>query len=139
MPGRRKDMLQAGIKAKEYETVTVANTAQALGSGLLPVFATPAMILLMESTASKSVEPYLEPGQGTVGTALQIKHVSATPVGMQVRCEIELTEIDGKRLVFSVKAYDRAGLIGEGIHERFIIDNERFLQRANAKKAPEEQ
>jgi predicted thioesterase len=125
--------MQVGIKGKQYSDVTEANTAAALGSGLLPVYATPAMVTLMELTASKSVEPYMEPEQGTVGTALQIKHVSATPVGIQVWCESELTEIDGKRLVFSVKAYDTAGLIGEGIHERFIINNEKFMARASAK------
>jgi predicted thioesterase len=125
--------MQVGIKGKQYSDVTEANTAAVLGSGLLPVYATPAMVTLMELTASKSVEPYMEPEQGTVGTALQIKHVSATPVGIQVWCESELTEIDGKRLVFSVKAYDTAGLIGEGIHERFIINNEKFMARASAK------
>lgn len=126
-------MLQPGIKGKEFDRVTESNTAQALGSGLLPVYATPAMVTLMELTASKSVEPELEAGRGTVGTSLQIRHVSATPVGEQVWCESELIEVDGKRLVFDVKAYDKAGLIGEGTHERFLIDNERFLQKANAK------
>jgi len=105
-----------------------------MGSGTLPVFATPAMIALMENTAYKSVEDEMEEGAGTVGTLMNVKHVAATPVGMEVTCETKLIEVDRKRLVFEVKAYDAAGVIGEGTHERFIIDNERFLAKAEAKK-----
>jgi predicted thioesterase len=104
-----------------------------MGSGTLPVFATPSMIALMENTAYRSVAPYLEPGQSTVGTSIQVRHTSATPVGMEVRCEAELVEVDRKRLVFSVKAYDAAGLIGEGTHERFIVEDQRFLSKAQGK------
>jgi predicted thioesterase len=102
-------------------------------SGALDVYATPAMIALMENTAFESVAPYLEPGSGTVGTALNVKHVSATPVGMKVTCETELVKVDGRALTFSVKAYDEAGLIGEGEHERFIIYEEKFQAKADAK------
>ena len=113
--------------------VTEDKTAKAMGSGDLPVLATPAMIALMEKTACESVAPYLEEGSGTVGTELNVKHVAATPIGMQVTCETELVEVDGRRLVFHVKASDEAGLIGEGTHERFIINNEKFQSKANGK------
>ena len=126
--------MQIGITGKQTITVTEEKTAQAMGSGTLPVFATPAMIALMENTASKSVEAKLGEGAGTGGTLINVKHVAATPVGMDVTCETKLVEVDRKRLVFEVKAYDAAGVIGEGTHERFIIDNERFLAKAEAKK-----
>ena len=126
--------MEAGITGKQTITVTEEKTAQAMGSGTHPVFATPAMIALMENTASKSVEAKLDEGAGTVGTLINVKHVAATPVGMEVTCETKLVEVDRKRLVFEVKAYDAAGVIGEGTHERFIIDNERFLAKAEAKK-----
>ena len=126
--------MQIGITGKQTITVTEEKTAQAMGSGTLPVFATPAMIALLENTASKSVEAKLDEGAGTVGTLINVKHVAATPVGMDVTCETKLVEVDRKRLVFEVKAYDAAGVIGEGTHERFIIDNERFLAKAEAKK-----
>ena len=98
------------------------------------VLATPAMMALMEYTASQSVASELEDGQSTVGTLVDVKHVAATPVGMQVTCISELTEIDRRRLVFRVTASDACGLIGEGIHERFIIDKEKFLAKTNARK-----
>lgn len=104
-----------------------------MGSGTLEVFATPAMIALMEKTACESVQPYLEEGCGTVGTALNIKHVSATPVGMTVTCESVLTEVEGRRLTFIVLASDEHGLIGEGTHERFIVNNEKFQSKADSK------
>lgn len=127
-------MLEVGIRCEKKVMVTEENTADKMGSGLLPVFATPAMISLMEDAASSSVLPYLEEGMGTVGISLNVKHTAATPIGMQVRCESELMEIDRKRLVFQVTAYDELGEIGSGIHERFIIDNEKFMEKANAKK-----
>ena len=113
--------------------VTEQQTAKHLGSGELAVFATPCMIALMENTAYRSVQPCLEPGQGTVGTLLNVKHLAAPPVGMEVRCETKLIEVDRKRLVFEVKAFDACGLIGEGVHERFIVDNQRFMQKAESK------
>ncbi len=127
-------MLKIGITGREEVLVTADNTAEAMGSGTLPVFATPAMIALMEKTAYKSVADFLEEGCGSVGTLLSVKHTAATPLGMKVTCESILTEIDGRRLVFSVRAYDEVGLIGEGTHERFIVQNEKFLQKTNAKK-----
>ena len=127
-------MLEAGIKGQHTIIVEKENTAAVMKSGTLAVFATPAMIALMENTAYKSVADELEEGAGTVGTLMNVKHVAATPVGMEVTCETKLIEVDRKRLVFEVKAYDAAGVIGEGTHERFIIDNERFLAKAEAKK-----
>lgn len=125
--------METGIRGEQTIIVTEQQTAKYLGSGELAVFATPCMIALMENTAYKSVQPFLDPGQGTVGTLLNVKHLAATPVGMEVRCETKLIEIDRKRLVFEVKAFDACGLIGEGMHERFIIDNQKFMQKANGK------
>ena len=99
-------MLTTGIKGNRELVVTKELTAQAMGSGELPVFATPAVIALAEETAWRSVAAYLEPGQGTVGTMLQVEHISATPVGMKVRCETELIEIDRRKLTFSVEVFD---------------------------------
>ena len=125
--------MEAGITGKQTITVTEEKTAQAMGSGTLPVFATPAMIALMENTAYKSVADELEEGAGTVGTLMNVKHVAASPVGMKITCETELTKVDGRALTFSVKAFDEAGLIGEGEHERFIVYNEKFQAKADAK------
>lgn len=126
-------MLKAGIKGKVEKKVEEDNLASSMKSGLLPVFATPCMVALMEETAWRSVEPYMEEGCGTVGTSVNIKHLAATPLGMKVYCESELTEVDGRRLVFDVKVYDEEGIIGEGSHERFIINNEKFTAKANSK------
>ena len=122
-------MLQPGITHTVTTTVTQDKTASAVGSGGLDVFGTPAMIGLMEMCCLQAVQPLLNEGQGTVGTALNVRHLAATPLGLQVRCECELQQVEGKRLLFAVRAYDPAGLIGEGTHERFIVDNERFMQR----------
>ena len=127
-------MLTIGIKGREEVMVTEENTAKAMGSGTLDVFATPAMTALMEKTAWKSVAPFLEDGDGTVGTLLQITHDAPTPLGMKVFCESELLEIDGRRLVFHVAAFDAKGKIGEGRHERFVINNERFAAKAEKKR-----
>lgn len=127
-------MLKEGIQGTSSAVVTEEMTAKNMKSGELPVYATPCMVALVEEAAWKSVAPELEEGQGTVGTLMNIRHVSATPVGMGVRCETTLTEIDRRRLVFDVKVYDDKGLIGEGTHERFIITNEKFVDKANAKK-----
>ncbi len=125
--------LTKGIVGKKELTVTKDKTAAAVGSGLLDVFATPQMIALMEATASESVAPYLDEGSTSVGTLVSVSHVAATPVGMTVRCESELTEVEGRKLVFTVKAYDECGLIGEGTHERFVIFSEKFMAKTNAK------
>ena len=113
--------------------VTKELCADAWGSGGLTVYATPAMIALMENTAWASVEPCMEEGRSTVGTKLDVSHLSASPVGARITCETELVEIDGRRLVFKVSASDDAGLIGEGMHERFIINVDKFMARTEAK------
>ena len=129
-------MLSKGIIGKEELIVTEENTAKAVGSGGLEVFATPALIALAEKTAFQSVAEHLEEGQSTVGTHIDIKHIAATPVGMKVTCETELIEVDSenpRRLVFSVNIYDEVEKIAEGTHERFIIYSERFQNKANGK------
>lgn len=126
-------MLEAGIKGRDTVQVVHENTAAVVGSGMLEVFATPMMIALMEKTACESVASYLQEGQGSVGTELNVKHVAATPVGMTVTCETELVEVDGRRLVFRVEAYDEVGLIGTGTHERFVVNNEKFQSKTDAK------
>lgn len=127
--------MEIGIKGRADAVVNGSNTAKFIGSGSLDVFATPSMVGLMEQAAQMSVAPYLEDGQGTVGTKLEISHDAATPVGMKVWAESELVEIDRRRLVFEVKAFDECGQIGSGRHERFIIDNAKFIAKANAKGA----
>ena len=126
-------MLQAGIRGRSETIVTEEKTARVMGSGELDVFATPAMIALIEETAWKSVAGELEPGEGTVGTKLDVSHISATPVGLKVVCETELTMVDRRRLVFQVEVFDEAGRIGEGTHERFIVGNEKFMGKAKEK------
>ena len=126
-------MLETGLKGYASEIVEKKHTAKKLGSGELLVYATPAVIALIEKAAWKSVISELEKGQGTVGTRLDVSHLAATPVGMTVWCETELTEVDGRRLVFSVRAFDEVGLIAEGTHERFIVLNDKFLQKADNK------
>lgn len=128
-------MIEKGIKGRLEQVVTPDVTADRIGSGLVKVFATPMMIALIEKTCNESVVPYLDEGQGTVGTLINVSHCAATPVGMKVWCESELTEVDRRRLVFSVKAYDECGLIGEGLHERFVIDSAKFQAKAEGKKA----
>ena len=118
-----------GLKGRAETVVTDANTAQAACSGALPVFGTPFMCALMEEAAWKSIAPHLEPGQSTVGTRLEVSHDSATPVGMKVWAETEITEVDGKRLVLTVAAFDERGPIGRGTHERFIVTDERCLSK----------
>lgn len=128
------DALSIGLKGHAETLVTEANTAAAMGSGLLPVFATPAMLALMEKAAAGSVQPFLDEGQGSVGTRLSVSHLAATPIGLPVRAESELLSVDRRKLLFSVRAWAGDELIGEGEHERFLIDNARFLEKALAKK-----
>lgn len=126
-------MLETGLKGRQETVVTEDLLAKNIGSGLVKVYATAMMIALIEKAAVYSVEPYLEEGQGTVGTHVNVSHCSATPLGMKVWAETELIEIDRRKLVFKVAAFDERGLIGEGLHERFIIDNERFQAKADSK------
>lgn len=128
------DTLPIGLKGLAETLVTEDNTAAAMGSGLLPVFATPAMLALMEQAAASSVQPFLPEGQGTVGTRLEVSHLAATPMGLTVRAESELIAVDRRKLRFSVRSWAGDELIGEGEHERFVIDTARFLEKALAKK-----
>ena len=121
--------LQLGIKGHQEITVTEKDTASVYGSGSLAVFGTPAMIALMEKTCLRSVAGYLPEGQGTVGTLVNVSHERATALGKRVWCESKLVEIDRRRLVFEVTAFDDGGVIGRGRHERFIIDNEKFMTK----------
>ena len=126
-------MLTTGIKGNLERIVTEEYTAKAMGSGELPVFATPAVVALAEECAWKSVAPELEEGQGTVGTRMELSHLAATPLGMAVRCETQLVEIDRRKLVFSIEVFDEADKVAEGRHERFIVDNAKFLGKAEGK------
>jgi len=127
-------ILKPGLAAQRTDAVTDKNIASAWGSGGLSVYATPALIALMEMTALLAVDPLLPPGWSTVGTELNVKHLSATPPGMNVSARAELLSVNGRALVFKVEAFDEAGKIGEGTHSRFIVENERFLARTEAKK-----
>ncbi len=123
-----------GIKGEAKTQVDETNTAIAYGSGGVAVFATPAMIGLMEKAALDSVDKVLSPGLSSVGTRVDVKHLAATPIGMNITAKSELIVVDGKRLNFKIVAYDDSGLIGEGTHERCIIDLEKFMDKAQAKK-----
>lgn len=126
-------MIEKGIKGRLEQTVTPEMSAARVGSGLVDVFATPMMVALIEQTCYESVLPHLDEGQGTVGTLVNVSHLSATPIGMRVWCESELVEVDRRRLVFKVKAFDECGLIGEGTHERFVIDTAKFMEKLKSK------
>ena len=125
--------IEIGMKGRAETLVTPDNTAQAAGSGLLPVFATPWMAALMENAAVQAVQEALSPEEGTVGTRLDVTHDAATPVGMKVWAEAEVTAVEGRKLTFSVSAFDEAGKIGGGTHQRFVIQPEKFLARVQAK------
>ena len=125
--------MNTGIKGTMERTVTTELTAKVIGSGELDVLATPALIALAEETAWKSVAAELEPGQGTVGTRMELSHIAATPVGMTVRCETTLTAIDRRKLTFQIEVFDEREKVAEGTHDRFIVDNDAFQKKADAK------
>lgn len=126
--------ITVGCTGRAETTVTQDNTAAAVGSGLVPVFATPYMIALMENAAVNALTPCLAEGEGSVGTRLEVTHDAATPVGMKVWAEARLTAVEGRKLTFSVQAFDEAGPIGAGTHERFVISVDRFLAKAQRRK-----
>ena len=126
--------LETGLKNKTEITVTEKDTAEVAGSGGLKVYATPRLIALCEYTSYNLVQDYLDEGKTTVGTLVNIEHLSATPVGLKVCCESELVEIDRRKLVFDLKVSDEKGLIARGRHERFIVDAEKFMAKTLAKK-----
>lgn len=119
--------INAGITREETKIVSQQDTAAAYGSGLLEVFATPAMIALMEHTCMQLVEELLPNTHGTVGTSVEVKHMKATAVNDTVICKAILAEANGSKLTFEVEAHDSTGMIGKGIHKRYIIDNEAFM------------
>lgn len=122
--------LSVGIQGEAKLKVDESNTAIAYGSGTVSVLATPALIALLENAAQNSVAPYLEEGNTTVGTMVNIKHLAATPVGLNVVATSRLTELDGRRLVFEVEARDDVEVVASGLHERFIIKVDSFMKRA---------
>lgn len=125
--------MEIGLKKEVYSEVTEENTAQKVKSGTLPVFATPAMIALMEEAAASLVEECLSEEETSVGILMNISHIAATPVGMKVRAVAQITKIDGRKIIFKVEAFDEKEKIGEGVHERFIVKKEKFLAKANGK------
>jgi predicted thioesterase len=129
-----EDILKSGMSGEIEAVVTEKNTAEAFGSGGLAVFATPYMAALMEGACLSAVDPHLPEGFSTVGTALDIKHIAPTPVGMTVRASCVLTAVDGRELHFETEAFDEKEKIGEGLHKRFIVENEKFLKKVQAKK-----
>ncbi len=126
--------LPIGMKNSYDVDVTEENTASRVRSGGVPTFSTPSLIAGMECCCSNSMLPYLEEGQGSVGIRIEVRHMASTPIGMHVHIESELVEQDRRRLVFRVKAFDEIEQVGEGMHERFIIDTDRFLAKSTAKK-----
>ncbi len=125
--------LVPGLIGELEHIVTDADTASKWGSGLVPVFSTPALVGLMESAAVKALTGHLPAGQTTVGGHIDVRHLAATPVGMQVRIRAELTAVEGRKLFFMIQAWDAVELIGEAEHERFVVDEARFLDRVQAK------
>lgn len=122
-----------GEEIKLETTVTKDMLASTVGSGTVDVYATPMVVALMEQAAAALAKQYIEDAFTTVGTKIAIDHVSATPLNAKVYATATLTESDGRKFVFTVEAYDEAGLIAKGSHERFSVHAEKFLQKANAK------
>lgn len=127
------DELTPGLTGTVEAIVTDADTAARLGSGVVPVLGTPALVGLMEGAAVQSLAGHLPPGRTSVGGRIDVRHLAPTPVGLRVRARAELSQVEGRRLVFHVEAWDEIERIGEATHERFIVDVERFVASAQAK------
>ena len=125
--------ITVGMKGSVSTTVEREDTAYEVGSGSLLVYATPCMVALMEGAACEAIAEAMSEDKTSVGTELNISHISATPVGLEVRAEAEVTAVDGNSIIFSVTAYDEAGKIGEGTHKRFIVTSQRFLDKTYSK------
>ena len=125
--------ITVGMKAEVGTLVEREDTAKEVGSGDLLVYATPCMVALMEGAACEAIAEALNETQTTVGIALNIEHISATPVGMDVRAEAEVTAVEGKVITFAVRAFDEVGEIGNGTHKRVIVNTQKFLEKAYAK------
>ena len=121
--------MEVGLKYESTVVVSPSNTAATMGSGDMDVFATPAMVALMENAAMLAVVAHLPEGSATVGTQMNTSHIKASPLGATITASAELTEVEGRKLTFAVKAWDEKGTIGEGIHTRFVVDRERFLSK----------
>jgi len=133
-PGKlMENKIKPGLTGEVRMTVSEKETAVVYESGSVPVFATPALIRFIEKAALLSVASYLEEGSTTVGTRVDVKHLAATPVGMEVVVTTRLAEVTGKKLLFTVEARDRIDLICSGIHERFIVNTDRFVSKATGK------
>lgn len=122
-------MIEVGLKYESQTVVSTTNTANTLGSGDMEVFATPAMIALMENAAMMAVAPHLDEGASTVGIEMATSHIKASPIGATITASAELISAEGRKLSFRVKAWDEQGVIGEGNHTRFVVDRERFLSK----------
>ncbi len=122
-------MLEKGLSAQSTTTVVAENTAVQMGSGDMAVFATPAMVALMENAAMQAVAPYLEAGMTTVGSEMNTSHIKPSGLGATITATAVLTAVEGRKLTFTVGARDAEGLIGEGVHVRFVVDRERFMQK----------
>ena len=125
--------ITVGMKGEVVTLAEREDTAAEVGSGSLLVYATPCMVALMEGAACEAIADALSDSQTTVGTALNIEHISATPVGLEIRAEAEVTEVNGKVITFAVTAYDEAGQIGRGTHQRVIVNSQKFLEKAYSK------
>lgn len=125
--------VSVGLRGTATLTVAAEHTARALGSGNVPVFSTPRLVALAEQAAVDALAGRLVPGQTTVGTRIEISHLAATPVGHTVRAEAEITAIEGRRIRFAVAAWDAQEKIGEGSHDRVIVDERRFIERVERK------
>jgi len=128
--------IQPGLIGEREIQVEAAQTARHLGSGSVSVLATPELIRLMEAAAVRAVDPLLPEGYSTVGIHVDVNHLAATPLGMQVRVRATLQEVDGRKLTFRVEAFDEVEQVGTGTHQRMIIDLARFKQRVEAKHSP---
>ena len=122
--------ITVGMKGEVFTQVEREDTAKEVGSGDLLVYATPCMVALMEGAACEAIAQCLSDTQTTVGTALNIEHISATPVGLEVRAEAEVTAVEGKVITFSLRAFDEAGEIGKGTHKRVLVNSQKFLEKA---------
>ncbi len=129
-----REGLVPGLRGEARLVVREEDTAQHLGSGNVAVLATPRMIALMENASVKAVDHLLPPGQATVGGEIRVRHLAATPQGMEVTVRSELVEIEGRRLTFKVEAFDEREKVGEGTHIRFVIDLERFREKVKVKR-----
>jgi fluoroacetyl-CoA thioesterase len=131
--------IAAGLTGDVEMIVTEDDTAERWGSGLVPVLGTPTLVAIMENAAVRALNGHLPPGQTSVGGRMDIRHLAPTPVGMVVRARAELMEVSGRQLVFQVEAWDEVEKIGEATHERFVVDEKRFIAEAEAKAAAEDE